>query len=76
VLGSAIKFCAVAEGRADLYPRLGPTCEWDIAAGQAVLTAAGGQVTDGHGAPLRFDAPRENFIVPEFLAWGDPQAMP
>jgi 3'(2'), 5'-bisphosphate nucleotidase len=76
VVGSAIKFCAVAEGRADIYPRLGPTCEWDIAAGQAVVTAAGGKVTDGKGAPLRFDQPGENFIVPEFIAWGDPQAMP
>jgi 3'(2'), 5'-bisphosphate nucleotidase len=76
LIGSAIKFCAVAEGRADIYPRLGPTCEWDIAAGQAVLTAAGGKVTDSKGAPLRFDQPRENFIVPEFIAWGDPQAMP
>jgi 3'(2'), 5'-bisphosphate nucleotidase len=75
-LGSAIKFCAVAEGGADIYPRFGPTCEWDIAAGQAVLTAAGGKVTDGNGAPLRFDQPGENFIVPEFIAWGDPQAMP
>jgi 3'(2'), 5'-bisphosphate nucleotidase len=75
VIGSAIKFCAVAEGRADIYPRLGPTCEWDIAAGQAVLTAAGGKVTDGHGAPLRFDQPGENFIVPEFIAWGDPRAI-
>jgi 3'(2'), 5'-bisphosphate nucleotidase len=71
VTGSAVKFCRVAEGEADIYPRLSPTCEWDIAAGAAVVIAAGGKVTDGSGAALRFDAPRPNFIVPEFIAWGD-----
>jgi 3'(2'), 5'-bisphosphate nucleotidase len=75
VAGSAIKFCRVAEGGADIYPRLSPTCEWDVAAGHAVVTAAGGKVTDGAGAALRFGAGKD-FIVPEFIAWGDPAAGP
>jgi 3'(2'), 5'-bisphosphate nucleotidase len=73
--GSAIKFCRVAEGSADIYPRLSPTSEWDVAAGHAVVTAAGGKVTDGKGAKLRFGEAREDFLVPEFIAWGDPGAM-
>ena len=75
VAGSAIKFCRVAEGEVDIYPRLAPTCEWDVAAGHAVVTAAGGRVTDASGAPLRFGARRDDFIVPEFIAWGDPEAQ-
>src|SRR5882757_1566771 len=54
VLGSAVKFGRVAEGGADIYPRLAPTYEWDVAAGHAVVTAAGGKVTDASGADLRF----------------------
>ena len=73
-LGSALKFGHVAEGGADIYPRLAPTSEWDIAAGHAVVTAAGGKVTDAHGADLKFGERREGFIVPEFIAWGDPGA--
>jgi 3'(2'), 5'-bisphosphate nucleotidase len=73
VAGSAIKFCRVAEGGADIYPRLGATCEWDVAAGHALVTAAGGKVTDLSGAPLCFGAGHD-FIVPEFIAWGDPGA--
>ncbi len=73
-LGSAIKFCRVAEGEADIYPRLGPTREWDVAAGHALVTAAGGKVTDSTGAALRFGAGQADFIVPEFIAWGDPKA--
>ena len=64
--GSALKFCLVAEGSADLYPRLGPTSEWDIAAGHAVLVAAGGDVRkpDGERAPLRTGRfPRPGFIA-------------
>jgi 3'(2'), 5'-bisphosphate nucleotidase len=76
VAGSAVKFCRVAEGGADIYPRLSPTCEWDVAAGHAVVTAAGGKVTDSTGAALRFGAGRADFIVPEFIAWGDPGAAP
>jgi 3'(2'), 5'-bisphosphate nucleotidase len=76
VLGSAVKFCRVAEGGADIYPRLAPTREWDVAAGHAVVTAAGGKVTDAESAALHFGAGREDFIVPEFIAWGDPAAAP
>jgi len=73
-LGSAVKFARVAEGAVDIYPRLGPTSEWDVAAGHAVVTAAGGKVTDSTGAELHFGLKREDFIVPEFIAWGDPAA--
>jgi 3'(2'), 5'-bisphosphate nucleotidase len=76
VAGSAIKFCRVAEGEVDIYPRLAPTCEWDVAAGHAVVTAAGGRITDSRGAALRFGAGANDFIVPEFIAWGDPEAAP
>jgi 3'(2'), 5'-bisphosphate nucleotidase len=70
VLGSAIKFCRLAEGGADIYPRLAPTCEWDVAAGHALVVAAGGKVTDAAGQPLRFGGVHPGFIVPEFIAWG------
>ena len=73
-LGSAVKFGRLAEGAADIYPRLAPTSEWDVAAGHAVVTAAGGKVTDAEGAELRFGQGRDGFIVPEFIAWGDPSA--
>ncbi|WP_213739165.1 3'(2'),5'-bisphosphate nucleotidase CysQ [Bradyrhizobium sp. dw_411] len=73
-LGSAVKFGRIAEGTADIYPRFAPTCEWDIAAGHAIVTAAGGRVTDAHGADLQFGQGRPDFIVPEFIAWGDPSA--
>jgi 3'(2'), 5'-bisphosphate nucleotidase len=75
-LGSAVKFCRVAEGEVDIYPRLAPTCEWDVAAGHAVVTAAGGKVTDSTGAALLFGAGAKDFVVPEFIAWGDPGASP
>jgi 3'(2'), 5'-bisphosphate nucleotidase len=74
ILGSALKFGRVAEGGADIYPRLAPTSEWDVAAGHAVVTAAGGRITDGHGAAVQFGSGRDGFIVPEFIAWGDPAA--
>jgi 3'(2'), 5'-bisphosphate nucleotidase len=70
--GSSLKFCHLAEGKADLYPRLGPTSEWDIAAGCAILMAAGGRVTDPEGGVLRFGA-GGTFRVPGFIAWGDPE---
>lgn len=73
-LGSAVKFGRVAEGTVDIYPRLGPTSEWDIAAGHAIVTAAGGKVTDADGGPLRFGEGQEGFTVPAFIAWGDPSA--
>jgi 3'(2'), 5'-bisphosphate nucleotidase len=72
--GSAVKFGRVAEGGADIYPRLAPTSEWDVAAGHAVVTAAGGKITDAQGADLKFGEGRGGFIVPEFIAWGDPKA--
>jgi 3'(2'), 5'-bisphosphate nucleotidase len=68
--GSSVKFCHIAEGKADLYPRLSPTSEWDIAAGCAILAAAGGVVTDPRGQPLRFGSGGK-FLVPGFIAWGD-----
>ena len=74
-LGSAVKFGRVAEGEVDIYPRLSPTCEWDVAAGHAVVTAAGGRITDSSGAPLHFGSGRADFIVPEFIAWGDATAV-
>ena len=70
--GSAIKFCQVAEGAADIYPRLATTCEWDVAAGHALVAAAGGKVTGRQGAPLAYGRAKENFRVPAFMAWGDP----
>jgi 3'(2'), 5'-bisphosphate nucleotidase len=64
-VGSSLKFCLVAAGEADLYPRLGPTMEWDTAAGQAVLIAAGGTVVAPGGGPLRYGKPgfRNSFFV-------------
>lgn len=67
--GSSLKFCAVAAGRADLYPRFGPTCLWDTAAGHAVLAAAGGRVETADGAPLTY-GPRPRFLNPDFIAYG------
>lgn len=69
-MGSSLKFCVIAEAEADFYPRLGPTSEWDTGAGHAVLTIAGGQVTDLHGAPLRYNQ-KESILNPHFLAFGD-----
>lgn len=73
-IGSSLKFCAVAEGRADVYPRFGPTMEWDTAAGDAILRAAGGVVLDPSGAPLRYNKSREKYLNGPFIAWGDPQS--
>jgi len=70
--GSSIKFCRIAEGVADVYPRLGTTCEWDIAAGHALVVAAGGVVTTPQGTPLAYGRAAQNFRVPAFIAWGDP----
>jgi 3'(2'), 5'-bisphosphate nucleotidase len=66
--GSSLKLCLVAAGEADLYPRLGRTMEWDIAAGHAVLTAAGGSVSDLGGKPLRYG--KLGFENPHFVAQG------
>ena len=69
--GSAIKFCQIAEGAADVYPRLATTCEWDVAAGHALVVAAGGNVMTPQGSPLAYGRAMENFRVPAFMAWGD-----
>jgi 3'(2'), 5'-bisphosphate nucleotidase len=69
--GSSLKFCLLAEGAADLYPRLGRTSEWDVAAGDAVLSAAGGIVTLVEGKSLVYGA-HSSFHIPAFIAWGDP----
>jgi 3'(2'), 5'-bisphosphate nucleotidase len=66
--GSALKFCMIAAGEADLYPRFGPTMEWDTAAGQAILEAAGGRVETLAGAPLAYGKP--GLKNEGFLAWG------
>jgi len=72
--GSAVKFGLLAEGTADVYPRLSNTCEWDVAAGHALLAAAGGSVSAPDGTPLRYGRIAEGFRVPAFIAWGDPSA--
>ena len=69
-MGSSLKLCLVADGTADVYPRLGPTSEWDTAAGQCVLEQAGGHVVDLAGQPLRYNA-RPVLLNPHFLAYGD-----
>jgi 3'(2'), 5'-bisphosphate nucleotidase len=69
-VGSSLKLCILAEGRADLYPRLGPTSEWDIAAAHAVLEAAGGAVMTFDHEPLRYNT-KESLLNPEFLAVAD-----
>jgi 3'(2'), 5'-bisphosphate nucleotidase len=66
-----MKFCLVAEGAADVYPRLGPTSEWDTAAAQAIVEAAGGHVTDVSGRPLVYNR-GPGVLNPWFLAFGDP----
>jgi 3'(2'), 5'-bisphosphate nucleotidase len=69
IMGSAIKFGLIAEGVGDLYPRLGPTMEWDTCAGHAILEAAGGQLTTLAGAPLRYG--KRDFLNPDFVARGN-----
>lgn len=71
-IGSSLKFCLVAEGEADVYPRLAPTMEWDTAAGQAVLEAAGGRVTTRQGAPFGYGKAAEGWRNGPFIAWGAP----
>lgn len=68
-LGSALKSCLVAEGKADVYPRLGPTSEWDTAAAQCVLEEAGGHLTDTHMRPLRYNT-KDSPLNPHFFAYG------
>lgn len=68
--GSSIKFCLIAEGKADVYPRFGRTMEWDTAAGHAVLCAAGGVVLDETGRPLLYGKMERGLDNPGFVAWG------
>ena len=74
-MGSSLKFCLIAEGKADLYPRFGPTSEWDTAAGQALLETAGGHVTRLGGHRLRYNC-RETVINGDFVAFSDPTVLP
>ncbi|WP_405054309.1 3'(2'),5'-bisphosphate nucleotidase CysQ [Telmatospirillum sp.] len=69
--GSSLKFAVIAAGEADLYPRFGPTMEWDTAAGHAILAAAGGCLTLPDGSPLRYGKP--DFLNSSVVAWGRPQ---
>ena len=70
-MGSSLKLCLIAEGQADLYPRLAPTAEWDTAAAQAVVEAAGGQVVDANFKPLRYNT-KDSLLNPFFHVLGDP----
>ncbi len=70
LVGSSLKFCLLANGEADLYPRFGPTMEWDTAAGQAVLQAAGGEVLVAGQTPLDYGHAERNFANPDFVARG------
>jgi 3'(2'), 5'-bisphosphate nucleotidase len=74
-MGSSLKFCLLAEGKAELYVRFGATSEWDTAAGQAVLEAAGGHVTRLDGHRLRYNC-RESLINGDFVAFSDPKVLP
>lgn len=74
-LNSSMKFCRVAEGEGDAYARLGPTSEWDTAAGQAILEAAGGQVVDTDGLPLRYNT-EESILNPHFCAVSQRDIIP
>ncbi|HSV36333.1 MAG TPA: 3'(2'),5'-bisphosphate nucleotidase CysQ [Ramlibacter sp.] len=72
--GSSLKFCRIAQGAADIYPRLGPTSQWDTAAAQAVLQEAGGAVLDPQGQPLAYGLDRP-VLNPHFIAVGDPRLL-
>lgn len=71
-IGSSLKIVLIAEGSADLYPRLGPTCEWDTAAAHAVLRAAGGEAIVSDGGPLTYGKDLKTYLNPFFLAKADP----
>lgn len=73
-VGSSWKFCLLAEGKGDIYPRMGDTCEWDTAAGQCILERAGGAVLDLNGQPLRYNT-RATLLNPHFVALGDYRAL-
>ena len=65
-IGSSIKFCLIASGQADVYPRFGPTSEWDIAAGEAIVRSAGGNVMNANGEPLKYNL-KKNYLNPNFI---------
>ena len=69
-VGSALKSCLIAEGAIDVYPRLGPTSEWDTAAAQCILEEAGGRLTDIWMSPLRYNT-QASLLNPPFIAFGD-----
>jgi 3'(2'), 5'-bisphosphate nucleotidase len=71
--GSAVKFCRIADGSADLYPRLAPTRDWDVAAGHALVEAAGGRVRAPDGTPLAYGTPER--LIPGFIASADPTKL-
>ena len=73
-VGSSLKFCLIAEGQGDVYPRFAPTMEWDTAAGDAVLRAAGGVLLDPSGQPLRYGKVESGLRNGSFIAWGDAAA--
>lgn len=72
-IGSSLKFCLVAEGKADLYPRFGPTMEWDTAAGHAIACAAGGSVTRTDGSPFTYGKSEAGYRNPGFIVWPQPR---
>jgi 3'(2'), 5'-bisphosphate nucleotidase len=71
--GSSLKFCLLAEGEADVYPRFGPTMEWDTAAGEAVLRAAGGTIAAAERGPFLYGKTAQGFRNGGFVAWADPE---
>ncbi len=74
-IGSSLKFCLVARGAADLYPRFGPTKEWDTAAGHAIATAAGGDVTNIDGSAFLYGKAGADYLNPGFIVWSRPQML-
>ncbi|MCR9129308.1 MAG: 3'(2'),5'-bisphosphate nucleotidase CysQ [Alphaproteobacteria bacterium] len=72
--GSSLKFCRVAEGAADLYPRFGPTMEWDTGAGHAVVNGAGGKVTRPDGSPFLYGKVDTGYLNGPFVVWAQPKA--
>lgn len=74
-IGSSLKFCLVARGEADIYPRFGHTSEWDTAAGHAIVLAAGGLVTTIDKQPLLYGKSERGFVNPSFVVWGRPSLM-
>lgn len=72
-VGSSLKFCLIARGYGDVYVRRGPTSEWDTAAGEAILEAAGGEVTTFDGGKIVYGGAERHYRNPYFVAWGDPR---